>query len=85
MTWDRKNAFEGQPTHASKHQMTKRTITRMTLTIERIEVIHPSSAPFPAARRVVNTTGVEVRDSELPPRPTHARPIARVVALRRAG
>jgi hypothetical protein len=67
--------------------MTKRTTVRVTVTIERLEVIHPSSGPFRAARRVVETTGYEIRDSELPPPGPVAssRPFARVVPLRRAG
>jgi hypothetical protein len=66
--------------------MTKRTTVRVTLTIERVEIIHPSSGPFRAARRVIDTTGYEIRDSELPPsRVANARPVARVVPIRRAG
>lgn len=65
----------------------RRTITRLTITLERIEITCPSGSPFPAARRVVNTTGQEVRDSELPPaRTPSAHPFGRVVVpFRRAG
>lgn len=66
--------------------MTRKTTTRLTLTVETIEETHLSSGPFRPSRQVIDTTGVEVRDSELPPsRPSGARPVARVVPLRRAG
>lgn len=62
--------------------MTKRTITRLTMTLERIEITSPSSAPFRAAPRVIDTTGYEIHDSELPPsQPRSNTRSARVIPL----
>lgn len=65
--------------------MTRKTTVRFTMTIERFESIYPSSGPFPAARRVVNTTAETVE--ELPPRPLASARGARVIPFtaRKAG
>ena len=75
-----------------ENPMTKiRTTLRLSLVIERIEdsSYPPSSpSPFPAARKVVDTTGVEFRDSELPPSCPSMRAAGAVVipfAARRVG
>jgi len=64
--------------------MTKRTILRLHLTIERIEVSTPSSSPFRAARRVVDTEATELRDTESRPGIVNARQ-ARVLQFRKVG
>lgn len=69
----------------AKHPMTKRTTIRFTVTLEHIEVSTPSSAPFPAARRVIVTTGEAVGDSELPPRPVASVRHDNVIPIRKVG
>lgn len=69
-------------------QPKQRLVSRTIHLVIREVYSYPSSAPFPAARRVIETTGVELGDSELPPssRPlAAARPLAPVIELRKVG
>ena len=59
------------------NQPRTRTVTRLSLVLEHVVETYPS-APFPAARKIITTTGTEVRESELPPSQPSVRS-ARVV------
>lgn len=61
-----------------------RTVTRLSVTLERIEETYPS-APFPAARKIIVVEGHEVSDSVFPPARPLAKVTSNVVQLRRAG
>jgi hypothetical protein len=49
------------------NQPRTRTVTRLSLVLEHIVETYPSRSPFPAARKIITTTGETVHDSELPP------------------
>ena len=47
------------------NQPRTRTVTRLSLVLEHIVETYPSAPPFPAARKIITTTGEAVE--ELPP------------------